>query len=248
VITGIVVALPEELTTLTSKKLAKGCVETLADKTLVICSGAGADNARAASELLIKHGANRLISWGCAAALDSALEPGNLILANQCVDVGQAVVAFDTDWLKHVHSILPKSASVRIGSLVDSKYIVAACADKAQIAKSTGAIALDMETVTIAKIAQAYGLDFLCVRAIADPLSMDLPKAVSHALNDQGEVVLGKLLLFLLLHPAELPGLIRLGLHFHAAKKTLKLVAKQLEDITAFPQAIHTTQLNNNNV
>jgi len=64
---------------------------------------------------------------------------------------------------------------------------------------------------------------------------MDLPKAINHSLNDEGDIVLSKLLLFIALHPAELPGLIKLGLHFNAAKNTLKLVAKQLDHLTALP-------------
>jgi hypothetical protein len=63
---------------------------------------------------------------------------------------------------------------------------------------------------------------------------MDLPRAIDYSLNDQGDVMLGKLLLFLFLHPAELPGLIKLGLHFNAAKKTLKLVARHLDSVTDF--------------
>ncbi len=66
---------------------------------------------------------------------------------------------------------------------------------------------------------------------------MDLPKAVAYSLNNNGEVVLKRLLLFLLQHPGQLPGLIKLGLHFNAAKKTLKLVAAQLDAIIGFKSA-----------
>jgi hypothetical protein len=86
-----------------------------------------------------------------------------------------------------------------------------------------------MESVAIAKVAKAHALPFLAIRAIADPVTMDLPVAVSHAFNQQGDVELGKLLRFLLTHPLELKGLITLGQHFSAAKKTLSFVAKELE-------------------
>jgi adenosylhomocysteine nucleosidase len=39
---------------------------------------------------------------------------------------------------------------------------------------------------------------------------------------------------FLLTHPWEASGLIKLGLHFHAAQKTLRTIAKQLNEISAF--------------
>ncbi len=65
IIIGIVVALPEELPTLALKKIPPSVLNSV----LVICSGAGAENARKAAETLISNGATHLISWGCAAAL-----------------------------------------------------------------------------------------------------------------------------------------------------------------------------------
>ena len=72
-ITGIIVALPEELTTLTTKKIAKGSFLYITENILVIYSGAGSVNAATAANLLIANGATRLISWGCAAALAMTL-------------------------------------------------------------------------------------------------------------------------------------------------------------------------------
>jgi hypothetical protein len=63
---------------------------------------------------------------------------------------------------------------------------------------------------------------------------MDLPLAINYSLNDRGDIVLGKLLLFLVLHPAELAGLIKLGLHFNAARNTLKSIARHLDKVTGF--------------
>ncbi|MGZ5576178.1 MAG: phosphorylase family protein, partial [Methylobacter sp.] len=119
------------------------------------------------------------------------------------------------------------------GSLTESLTIVAAAKDKKHLHSQTGAIALDMESIAIAKVARQNDLPFIAIRAIADPVSMDLPKAINHSLNDQGDIVLAKLLLFIVRHPSELPGLIKLGLHFNAAKNTLKSVAKQLDHLTA---------------
>ena len=73
-ITGIVVALPQELDTLISKKLVKGQCVSLTKTMLLAYSGAGANNAEAAARLLITQGATRLISWGCAAALSPNLQ------------------------------------------------------------------------------------------------------------------------------------------------------------------------------
>jgi len=238
VITGFVVALPEELSTLTAKKIAKGCCLFIADNKVVAYSGTGPENARLAAELLINQGAEKLISWGCAAALDTMLQPGNLVLATQLIDEDQALLATDSQWFKSTQQKLQQHLTIQSGGLAESKTLVVSCNEKSQLHEKTGAIAVDMESIAVAKVAMHYQLPFLAIRAIADPANMNLPKAISAALNEQGDVELSKLLFFILRHPTEIPGLIKLGLHFQAAKNTLKQVAKHLEDIVSFAQPL----------
>ena len=234
-ITGIVVALPEELTTLTPKKIDKGDCHFVAEKLMVAYSGAGSKNARSAAKLLVTKGATRLISWGCAAALSGTLKPGDLVLADELIDVEggrDAKCCVSSDWHSYAKERLEKFLAVHCGRLAESTRIVSTRTEKKQLYVLTGAVALDMESVAIAKVARQYKIPFLVIRAIVDPVDMSLPQAISYSLNDQGEVVLGKLLFFLFLHPTELPGLIKLGMYFNAAKKTLKLVAKHLDTVT----------------
>lgn len=227
---GIVVALPEELTTLASKKIPPNVLNSV----LVICSGAGAENARKAAETLIANGATHLISWGCAAALSPELKQGDLTLADSLLDAQQVQININSAWHAHAKSSLSKSLAVHTGVLLESKTIVSLSSEKKQLHEQTQAIVLDMESVAVAKVAQEKNLPFLAIRAIADPVTMDLPKAIAYSMNHDGVVVLGRLLMFLFQHPSELPGLIKLGLHFNAAKKTLLQVAKQLDTIINF--------------
>ena len=233
-ITGIVVALPQEIETLTTQKVVKGqCV--FLNKTLVLAhSGAGASNAEASAKLLIAQGATRLISWGCAGALSAGLQSGDLVLADTLITAEGETIAVNADWHRHVKALLQESKPkfiIHCGSLLESKTLVTTSRAKQHKHHKTKAIVLDMESVAIAKVAQHHALPFLAIRAIADPVTMDLPQAVSHALNQQGDVELGKLLSYLLWHPSELKMLITLGQHFNAAKKTLKLIAKKLEHL-----------------
>lgn len=232
-ITGIVVALPEELSTLTSKKIDKGCCVFITDTIVLAHSGAGADNARAASELLLTHGAVRLISWGCAAALSESLKPGDLVLADTLIDAEGLQIAVHDGWLGLTKNLIQTRLKTHTGSLVESLTIVAAARDKKHLHAQTGAIALDMESAAIGTVAWQNNLPFLAIRTVADPVHMNLPKAINHSLNDEGDIVLAKLLAFIALHPTELPGLIKLGLHFSAAKSTLRSVAKQLDQLAA---------------
>ncbi|MDD5580166.1 MAG: phosphorylase [Methylobacter sp.] len=233
-ITGIVVALPEEITTLTSKRIGKGNCLFITDKILVAYSGAGPENAQMAAELLVSKGVIQLISWGCAAALSPLLKPGDLTLAEILIDAECVRIDINSLWHNSTKNLLSEFVVVHTGHLAESKSLVSSSKDKKQLQSKTGAIALDMESIAVAKVATQHKLSFLAIRAIADPVTMSLPKAVDQSLNDQGEVLLGKLLLFTLLHPAELPGLIKLAMHFNAARKTLKRVAENLDNVIGF--------------
>ncbi|WP_445372830.1 phosphorylase [Methylomonas sp. HW2-6] len=230
---GIVVALPEELATLTSRKLAQGECLRLCDDTLVAYAGAGPHNAANAANLLIAKGANRLISWGCAAALAPQLRPGQLVIADR-IFFDQQIYEADKFWSDKVSSRLGEKLAVGHGKLVTETRIVALSEDKQAIHSNTGAVALDMESGAIAKVASQSNLPCLVLRAIADPVTLDLPPAVSRAMNEQGQVELGKLLRHLALHPWEVPALVKLGLHFHAAQKTLKTIARHLNEIAIY--------------
>lgn len=239
-ITGIVVALPQELDTLTTRKVVKGHAIALSENLLLAYSGAGAENAQTAAQLLITQGATRLISWGCAAALSPNLQSGDLVLADNLMSAESENISVDNSWYKQARTALEKLSLeakprfvLRQGDLLESKVLVAKSSEKQQLYQQTRAIALDMESVAVAKVARQHHIPFLAIRAIADPVSMDLPESVSYALNAKGDVEIIKLLKFLLTHPKELSGLMTLGQQFSAAKRTLKTVASALEQLTA---------------
>lgn len=231
-ITGIIVALPEELGTLTTKKIVKGQCDFIAENILVACSGAGRDNATKAAKLLVSKGATKLISWGCAGALSPDLNAGDLVLPEKLLSATQEEFKIDKNWLE----FFKKNIAVEhhSESLIESLEIIAQSEDKKNLYQQTQAIAVDMESAAVVKIAQKYNIPSLVIRAIADPVSMNLPQAVTHAMNAEGEVVLSKLLVCLLSHPQQIPALIKLGLHFSAAKNKLKVVAKHLDIISGF--------------
>lgn len=232
-ITGIIIALPDEINSLTDKKVSKGEYIFLNKKTLLTCSGAGPENAKKASELLIEKGAKRLISWGCAAALKANLNPGDLVLPKTLKTEKLETLSINSPWLSYTLeqlSVLTPHTEL----LAESHTIIAESVDKQTIHTKSGAIALDMESIAIAQTAKQYNYPALVIRSIADPVSMSLPKAVSHSINEQGDVILPKLLWFLFTHPNELPGLIKLGLHFKKAKNKLRLVSKHLDTIVGF--------------
>ena len=235
---GIVVALPEELATLTAQKLAPGECLTIAENIIVAYAGAGALNAERAAHLLLDKGVNVLISWGCAAGLSAALKPGDLLLAAEVVSARQTVYQVNPEWLAHLRNLFALQLNLSGGTLLESRHIVAASTEKRAIHQQSGAVALDMESAAVFGVANEAQLPCLAIRAIADPVTLDLPQAVVVAMNAQGQIELSKLLSHVLTHPWEIPGLIRLGLNFSAAGKTLKTVAGQLDRLINFQHQV----------
>lgn len=237
-ITGFVVALPNEINSLAKIKISQRDCAFINQKTLITRSGAGPENAAKAAQLLIDNGAQRLISWGCASALTMSLHPGDLVIPKTLHPEGKnqlSPIRLASPWLQQVISHLSE-LNPHIGSIAESSSIIAKSSAKKLIYKQTRAIALDMESIAVAKIAHKNHVAILVIRSIADPVTLDLPQAVYYAFNQRGDITIIKLLRFVLTHPTQLPSLIKLGLNFKAAKNKLRLVAKHLDAIVGFEQ------------
>ncbi len=240
-ITGIIVALSEELSTLKTlpngmweRGMRRGKFIFITDEIILMYSGAGAENARQAAELLVSKGATQLMSWGCAAALSPDLKMGDLVLADSLLNSDGLETAVNSTWHQHAKTVLGSTVVAYKGALFNSNKLVSTAEEKQAIYEKTGAIALDMESGAIAEVAQHYALPFLAIRAIADPASMDLPLAISKALNENGKIEISKIIASLVFNLKEIPHLIQLGQYFQLAKRTLSTVAKQLPQIIVF--------------
>lgn len=227
-ITGILVALPEELRTLTKTKIKQGECVTVAKNTIITLSGSGPENARIAAQILIDQGAKQLISWGCAGALAPHLKAGDLVIPESIGTQDNNLIATHTQWSKKIIANLASNIKYYTGTLLESDSVVALADTKNELHQSTHALAVDMESGAVARIAQQAQIPFIALRSIVDPANLDLPLAINHAITETGLVSIPKLLLYLCAHPNEIPCLIKLGLNFNAANKTLKYLAHQL--------------------
>lgn len=224
---GIIAALPAEQRTLSTRRIASGGWIRLTDNTLLALSGAGPERAAATGRRLIDEGVSALLSWGCAAGLDSALAPGALILPETLIAADGQAHNVDPTWHQRLHRCLSECLLVHTGSIVESRELVVSATEKAALFERFRGIALDMESVAIAQLAVGKGIPFVIIRTIADPANSNLPQSVARALDKRGNIDLRKLFSYTLVHPAELARLLRLGWHFHAAQRTLKRVAQQ---------------------
>lgn len=234
---GFIVALPAEARTLVRRRVGfDGLLELPGGPRLTV-SGAGPSHARIAASRLLEQNVDALVSWGCAAALSPSLKAGDLVLPDRILTPDGIEHAVCPEWHERVRLALDPALRVTTGHLLGSAEVVASSAEKQQLHFTKGAVAVDMESAAIASVAKIRGLPFLAFRAIADPACMNLPRAVTGALDERGDVKLPRLLGYALAHPAEFIALARLGAAFHAASNTLRRTARLLGTDLLFPSS-----------
>ena len=207
---------------------------------------------RARLEELIAQGADAIVSFGIAGAIDPALTPGTLVLPEAVIDQADgAVFATDPDWRQ---AMAGRSEGIG-GAMLTLFEAVTTPAAKARLFNDTGAVAVDMESAIAGRLAAERGLPFLVVRAIADDAGQSLPAAALAGVDAEGAVKPWATVAALMRRPGDIGALIRLGRATGAAKVTLLRVAQALwpgpEDgphqapivITAVVACIHNHQV-----
>lgn len=130
------------------------------DGVFLICSGIGVEAARRATEAVIKEvQPGRVISVGFAGALDATMKVADVLEPRVVVNAADG-------------------ARVETGSGRGTLVSYSAVADrdqKARLAKSYGAVAVDMEAASVAQGAQARGVEFGALKVISDAAEFTLP-------------------------------------------------------------------------
>ena len=140
-----------------------------------------------------------------AAAQAESLKPGDIILST-------AVIDDDRTWLSSASlrpqiSDLARQLGAFEGAVLGAQIVVATKADKQRAWRQTGAIAVDLESVVVARAAAALGIPFVVLRAIADPASRELPPAALLPLKGDGKPAIGQVLASVMRRPQQLPTL-----------------------------------------
>jgi len=232
---GIVAALKSEAQSLTKvPRRADGLVR-LHGTTLLKVAGVGAKNAFAASELLIAEGAAALLSWGSAGALHPKLSPGNLILPKSVISSQKNVFHSDGDWHNRLVARLTNRVEIHSEPLAQSPSVLASPTEKFNLFNQNDAIAVDMESGSVAGMASRANLPFMAIRAIADTTDMAIPASALNAIDEYGRLRPMRLLSSLARKPSDMLLFPRLSRSFRAARTTLATVVRLAgKDLLAF--------------
>jgi hypothetical protein len=114
-----------------------------------------------------------LVSFGLAGALVSGLEPGTLLTARRVVDA-EGTVLWEAEPLRVPGAL--------IAVVCDAGRVVDDPVERRELARSTGAAAVDTETATLAATGRLAGV----VRAISDTPEQPIGKLAHAATQDGG--------------------------------------------------------------
>jgi len=228
---GIIAALPAEarcLTGLTDNHPGLPSPLQLSEHVFLIICGIGTEQAAKAATALIQHGADALLSWGCAGALCSDLQPGDLLLPKTVKPQTAKALHTDKRWHAHLSGLLAHPCNPVTGALTSSANIITEAAQKQALFQSSGAVAVDMESAAIGMVAQDAHIPFMVIRAIADDVETSIPSYINKSMDMYGSIKPARMLGLLLMHPESWFQLMRLERQFSAAKSTLSLVAETI--------------------
>jgi adenosylhomocysteine nucleosidase len=223
---GIVVATPAEARSLTRQPVPFGRQVSLRENVSLYLSGVGQAPSRLAAESLLKGGACALLSWGSAGGLVSGLRPGSIILPKNVIAADQTNYPVDPKWHECLWRRLTGHLDIHSEPLAESIQILAYPEMKEALFRQTGAIAVDMESASVASVAHGAGVLFLAIRAIADSVDQVIPRTIQSAFDGFGRLNSLRAIRGLAKHPGDVFPLVRLGFGFRAAHGSLAAVRR----------------------
>ena len=204
--TAIIAALPGELKPLVKgwQSERRGTVhlwrKTSGEAEIVAaCAGAGGECATRAFAAVESFGPiDSVVSIGWAGALRADFEPGH---AYRCCGV--------IDQRTGERFLATPCAEQGENWLITSPR-VADEAEKRRLTLSYNASLVDMEAAAMARLAAMRQIPFHCIKGVSDGFNDRLPD-FNRFLSPDGQMQLGKLIVYALLHPHYWPSLIRMG-------------------------------------
>jgi len=148
-------------------------------------AGPGADRAEQAARYLVREGVDALVSWGVAAGLDPSLAPGTLLLPERVLAANGDCYSLTGAWHTRAVEHTVDAAPV-LGPLAETVSLLPGPSAKAALQARTGAIAADMESAAVVRVARDSRLPVLVVRAVLDAADVTLPEAWSRVAGPDG--------------------------------------------------------------
>jgi hopanoid-associated phosphorylase len=175
--------------------------------------------------------ANCLVSFGIAGALAPGLRAGDVVISTEVISDSERWRAPDS-FRTRVASLADQVGSIE-GPVFGARRIIATPSEKRRVREETGALAVDLESDVVARIAASAGIPFLVVRTIADTVYRELPPAALIPLAEDGTPNLLRVLASVARRPRQVAALFGLARETRAALAALAAPARALHGFVA---------------
>jgi hopanoid-associated phosphorylase len=179
---------------------------------------AGRENSTLAAKLetAIDRGARAILSFGICGALSPDLAVGAVV-------IGREIVAADAHWRadEKWSDAVGQACGAKSSVIAASDFILLTESAKAGLHRQTGAVAADMESHIVARVASERGLPFAVLRAVSDDAHHALPPAAAFGLNKEGKIDYSAVMLSLLDEPSQWRALVQTARDTNTAMKAL---------------------------
>lgn len=163
------------------------------------------------------EGCRGIVSFGLSGALSPDLRSGDIVVASKIV--GQdANVPTDDVWSAWLLSAIP---TARYGPTIGLDVAMAESAARCELGIRFGALAVDMESHVIARLAAAHALRFVALRVVIDGLGRNIPETALACISSGGETSRWQLGRLLLERPSDTFDMIRLWADWLPARRAL---------------------------
>ncbi len=175
--------------------------------------------------------ANCLISFGIAGGLAPELRTGAVIVSTN-------VIAADKRWWAEKRfrdriADFARGIGALEGPVLGAAAILATAAQNSRAWNETRAVAVDLESDIVARIATSAGMPFIVLRSIADAAYRELPPAALIPLSEDGTPRLARVLASVLRQPRQLASLVGLAREVRMAQLALAGPARALHGLLA---------------
>lgn len=155
----------------------------------------------------IAEGAKAIISFGIAAGLAPAIGPGTCVVGREVV-YDDLRYSADPAWAAELRSAI---GGVELATIAGVDRPLQSPAEKHALYAGTRAVAADMESHIVARLATEHELPFAALRIIADPAARAVPPAALAGMGKDGSVDVLAVLASLARAPGQLPAMIGLA-------------------------------------
>ena len=171
------------------------------ERPLLRTSGASPKRAKEAANALALNGCSGLVSLGLSGGLDPNCNAGDILVPDFVYDKAGQVFESHKRWNSNIRNALSGLMPISSSPILGSNSPILTVDDKREVFEATGAVAVDMESHSIAKIADKYNIPFLAIRVIADNQNLNIPSWIMNSIKEDGQIYTGQLFFQFILRP-----------------------------------------------